>query len=82
MIKYNNKIWFRHILSFHKTDTIRRLWLELTIVAILTGVFVYVEINFLDHGKSAYEAVGKFQALTTLAFSLLLVFRINSAYDR
>jgi len=75
-------LWFRHILSFHKTDTLRRLWQELLLVAILTAGFVYIEINFLDHGKAAYEAVGKFQGLTTLAFSLLLVFRINSAYDR
>ena len=77
MIRYNNKIWFRHILSFHKTDTLRKLWLELLLVALFTGVFVFVEINYLDHGESAYQAVGKFQGLTTLAFSLLLVFRIN-----
>jgi ion channel-forming bestrophin family protein len=82
MIPYNNKTWFGHILSFHKTDTLRRLWQELLIVAVLVGVFVYVELNYLDHDKAAYESVGKFQALTTLAFSLLLVFRINSAYDR
>lgn len=82
MINYDNKIWFRHILSFHKTDTLRRLWQELLIVAVLTGVFVYVELNFLNHDKAAYESVNKFQTLTTLAFSLLLVFRMNSAYDR
>ena len=82
MIPYNNKSWFRHILTFHKTDTLRRLWNELLIVAILVAAFVYVELNYLDHDKAAYESVSKFQTLTTLAFSLLLVFRMNSAYDR
>lgn len=81
MIKYNNKLWFSHILSFHKTDTLRVMWLELIFVGIFSGAFVYIDSHYLN-GNKAFDAFKNFQTIVSMAFSLLLVFRINSAYDR
>ena len=47
MIEYNNKVWFRHILNFHKTDTFRILLREMLIVAFYTAVVAAVEIHLL-----------------------------------
>ena len=36
MIKYNPKIWFKHIISFNHSDTINKLWKELIALGIFT----------------------------------------------
>lgn len=82
MIKYNSKTWFRHILSFHKTDTIYTFRYELLIVAIFTAVFAYIEQTYLQPYEHIFAKIGQFFSFIGFAFSLLLVFRINSAYDK
>ena len=47
MIEYDNKVWFRHILKFHKTDTFRILLREMMIVAAYTALVAAIEIHFL-----------------------------------
>ena len=91
MIEYNNKVWFRHILNFHRTDTFRILLVEMMLVAAYTAVVAAIEIHFVrDLRMSASgETVGKVLKDTTImhsilgfVLSLLVVFRTNSAYDR
>ena len=91
MIEYNNKVWFRHILNFHKTDTFRILLLEMLIVAIYTAVVAAVEIHLLRDFRmtGSGESVEKVLKNTTImhsilgfVLSLLVVFRTNTAYDR
>ena len=82
MIKYNSKSWFRHILSFHKTDTIYTFRFELLIVAIFSAGFAYIEQTYLQQYESLFSKIGQFFSFIGFAFSLLLVFRINSAYDK
>ena len=91
MIEYNNKVWFRHILNFHKTDTFRILLREMMIVAAYTAVVAAIEIHFLRDVRmtESGEAVEKVLKNTTImhsilgfVLSLLVVFRTNTAYDR
>ncbi len=90
MIEYDNKVWFRHILQFHKTDTFRILLWEMVIVAIYTAIVAAIEIHFLRELRmSGGESVEKALKDTTImhsilgfVLSLLVVFRTNTAYDR
>ena len=91
MIEYNNKVWFRHILNFHKTDTFRILLWEMVIVAIYTGLVAAIEIHLLRGFRMAGsgESIEKVLKNTTVmhsilgfVLSLLVVFRTNTAYDR
>ena len=91
MIEYNNKVWFRHILNFHKTDTFRILLFEMFIVAAYTALVAAFEIHFLRDMRMSQsgEAVEKVLRNTTImhsilgfVLSLLVVFRTNTAYDR
>ena len=91
MIEYNNKVWFRHILNFHKTDTFRILLWEMAIVAIYTGLVAAIEIHLLRGFRMAGsgESIEKVLKNTTVmhsilgfVLSLLVVFRTNTAYDR
>lgn len=91
MIEYDNKVWFRHILKFHKTDTFRILLREMVIVALFTALVAAIEIHFLRDLRisGAGDAVEKALKNTTImhsilgfVLSLLVVFRTNTAYDR
>jgi len=91
MIEYDNKVWFRHILKFHKTDTFRILWWEMVIVAAYTAVVAACEIHLLRELRlgTVGDAVEKALKDTTImhsilgfVLSLLVVFRTNTAYDR
>ena len=83
MKSYNPKQWLRIIFGFHKTDTLRKL---LPLLLVLTCycwlvAFIeksYVQINLAEHLKN----VSIIHTLLSLAISILLVFRTNSAYDR
>ena len=81
MIKYNPKNWFVHILSFHKSDTFRILWKELILMALLTTVISYLEIEYLVESSWHRELMAVY-SLVGFVLSLLLVFRTNTGYDR
>ena len=91
MIEYDNKVWFRHILNFHKTDTFRILLWEMVIVAVYTALVAAIEIYILREIRSSTlgDSVEKALKDTTImhsilgfVLSLLVVFRTNTAYDR
>ena len=91
MIEYDNKVWFRHILHFHRTDTFRILFWEMVIVAVYTAIVAAFEIHWLRElrADAAGESVAKALKDTTImhsilgfVLSLLVVFRTNTAYDR
>ena len=81
MIKYNPKLWFKHIFQFHKSDTLRILWKELILVAILTTALTYIELNYFAKHTIFKDLVSVY-SLIGFVLSLLLVFRTNTAYDR
>ena len=91
MIEYNNKVWFGHILNFHKTDTFRILFREMVIVAFYTAVVAAIEIHFLrelrmstsgDSIEKALKNTTIMHSILGFVLSLLVVFRTNTAYDR
>jgi putative membrane protein len=83
MISYNPKIWFSYIIRFQKSDTIRELLPILFLIAIYSGAVVYFEIDYFKLEETS-PVKNLLVIHTTLGFviSLLLAYRINSAYDR
>lgn len=83
MISYNPKIWFSYIIRFQKSDTIRELLPILFLIAIYSSAVVYLEIDYFKLEETS-PVKNLFVIHTTLGFviSLLLAYRINSAYDR
>jgi putative membrane protein len=91
MIEYNNKVWFRHILNFHKTDTFRILLWEMVFVALYTALVAAIEIYLLrelrmsgsgDTMERALKDTTIMHSILGFVLSLLVVFRTNTAYDR
>jgi putative membrane protein len=83
MISYNPKIWFAYIFRFHKSDTFRNLFPLLLLIAVYSGIIAYFEIEYFKLTEDSH--VKNLSVIhTTLGFviSLLLAYRINSAYDR
>lgn len=83
MISYNPKIWFAYVFSFHKSDSFRELFPLLIFIATYTGLIAYFEIEYFKLTETSH--VKNLSVIhTTLGFviSLLLAYRINSAYDR
>ena len=81
MIKYNPKIWFKHIVSFNHSDTINKLWKELIALGIFTLGIAYIEIKYIGNTEKLSELMQVY-SLIGFVLSLLLVFRTNTAYDR
>ncbi|MEE3145419.1 MAG: bestrophin family ion channel [Bacteroidota bacterium] len=81
MIKYNPKIWFKHIISFNHSDTINKLWKELIALGIFTLGIAYIEIKCIGNTEKLSELMQVY-SLIGFVLSLLLVFRTNTAYDR
>lgn len=83
MIKYDTKVWFRHIVNFHKADTIRALFWEMMIVAIYTAGMSVLELEYLKlSDDSILSNTTVVHSILGFVLSLLLVFRTNTAYDR
>lgn len=81
MIKYNPKTWFRHIFQFHRSDTLRKLMMEICIMAIYTGILTWIILENVSNIAS-FKNTLSVHALIGFIMGLLLVFRTNSAYDR
>ena len=81
MIKYNPKIWFKHIASLNKSDTLFKLWKELIAIGILTLGIAHLEVKYIENTEPL-DSLMQVYSLVGFALSLLLVFRTNTAYDR
>ena len=79
MITYNPKDWFTLIFQFHKSDTFRRLLPTMMAVGLVTGVACYLERKYM---QGTVPALTIFHQIAGFIISLVLVFRINTAYDR
>jgi ion channel-forming bestrophin family protein len=83
MIPYNPKVWFKYIFHFHRSDSFRKLFPFLILIGIYSGIVAYLEIEYFKLEDTSH--VKNLSVIhTTLGFviSLLLAYRINSAYDR
>lgn len=83
MVSYNPKIWLTYIFRFHKSDSFRKLLPSLLVIALYSGIVAFLEIEYFKLDDTSHVK-NLFVIHTTLGFviSLLLAYRINSAYDR
>lgn len=79
MITYNPKTWFQFIFTFHKNDSFRTLLPSLIALIVITSILVFVEVNYFD---IQIKNITFFHQVIGFILSMLLVFRINTAYDR
>lgn len=79
MVTYNPKEWFKLIIHFHKSDTFRILFPTMLLLGLVTGLVCFLEKKYI-HGE--VPALTIFHQISGFVISLVLVFRINTAYDR
>lgn len=79
MITYDPKTWFKFIFKFHKSDAFRTLLPPMIALCLVTALFVYIDITYL---KFELKNSTFFHQVIGFVLSMLLVFRINTAYDR
>lgn len=83
MIKYNPKLWFRHIFKVYKSDTFKILLPELIVVALYTlGINILLNQYFPEYNLKLFKNAYSVHTLVGFVMGLLLVFRTNTAYDR
>ncbi|MCB0409170.1 MAG: hypothetical protein KDD29_03065, partial [Flavobacteriales bacterium] len=83
MIKYNPKLWFRHIFKIYKSDTLTILLPEILVVAFYTwGINFLLNKYFPDFNVKLFKNAFSIHTLVGFVMGLLLVFRTNTAYDR
>ena len=83
MISYNTKDWVTFIFRFHKSDTIRKLFSVMIIIALYSAAVGYLEVEYFKIGKNDYiHNINIMHGMLGFVISLLLVFRTNTAYDR
>lgn len=81
MIRYNPKLWFRHIFDFPKSDSFRILFPEMIVVGLYTAAVVVIENAFFAN-ISIFKVTTAVHSLIGFVLGLLLVFRTNTAYER
>ncbi|MFD2969083.1 bestrophin family protein [Sphingobacterium bambusae] len=80
---YNSKEWFTAAVFFHRSDTFRKLWPFLLLMALYSWGIAYWELEYLKLSeKSWIKNITMVHSLLGFVLSLLLVFRTNTAYDR
>jgi putative membrane protein len=79
MVTYNPKDWFQLIIHFHKSDTFRILFPTMLVLGAITGGICFVEKKYLD---LSVPTLTIFHQIAGFIISMVLVFRINTAYDR
>lgn len=79
MVTYNPKEWFKLIVHFHKSDTARILFPTMSLLGVITLVICFIEKKFLS---IEVPTLTIFHQISGFIISLVLVFRINTAYDR
>jgi putative membrane protein len=83
MVYYNPKEWFSFIFKINKAETLRELFPLMLAVGAYAGVVTYFLIDFWQlPDTSILKKVIYIHQTIGFVFSLLLAFRINSAYDR
>lgn len=79
MVTYNPKDWFTLILRFHKSDTFRILFPTMMLLGAITAGICFFERRYLN---LEVPTLTIFHQISGFIISMVLVFRINTAYDR
>lgn len=79
MVTYNPKDWFKLIFQFHKSDTFRILFPTMFMLGVITAGVCFTEKKYLN---LEVPSLTIFHQILGFIISMVLVFRINTAYDR
>ncbi|GAA4308927.1 bestrophin family ion channel [Mucilaginibacter gynuensis] len=83
MVYYNPREWFSFVFRFHKAETLRELFPLMTAVGAYSAIVTFLLIDYFELPKtSIITKIIYIHQTIGFVFSLLLAFRINSAYDR
>ncbi|GAA4782069.1 bestrophin family ion channel [Olivibacter ginsenosidimutans] len=83
MIIYNPKDWLHAVFSFHRSETIKKLYPFLFFMAIYSWAIAFFEIEYLKLSEQSWlRNIPSMHSLLGFVLSILLVFRTNTAYDR
>ncbi len=83
MIVYNPKDWFHSTFSLHRSDTARKLFPLILVLAVYSGAIAYWELQYLKLSEVSWiRNITLVHNLLGFVMSILLVFRTNTAYDR
>ncbi|MDL1913856.1 MAG: hypothetical protein FDW93_04940 [Bergeyella sp.] len=83
MHQYNNRNFFKLVLSLKKSDTLKILFPSIMGMAVYSFGIYYLEVVYLKLSKnSSVVNVSLVHSLIGFVLSLLLVFRTNTAYER
>lgn len=80
MVTYNPKDWIKLIVHLHKSDTMRILLPVILLLGLITAIICFIEQNYISEYIPGNLTI--FHQISGIIISLVLVFRINSAYDR
>lgn len=83
MVSYNTKDWFTFIFKFHKADTFRTLFPLMIAIGLYSGIVGFLEVEVWQLSEKSYvKNITIMHGMLGFVISLLLAYRINSAYDR
>lgn len=83
MVSYNPKKWITYIFRINKADTLSQLLPMMIIIGFYSYIIAYLEMEYFKLPKSSYvKNLNMMHTLLGFVISLLLAYRINSAYDR
>lgn len=83
MVSYNTKDWFTFIFKFHKADTFRTLFPLMIGIGFYSGIVGYLEVEVWQLADNSYvKNITIMHGMLGFVISLMLAYRINSAYDR
>lgn len=83
MVSYNPKIWVTYIFRIDRADTIWQLMPIMVLTGLYSGLIAYLELEYFKLPEDSHvRNLSVMHALLTFVLSLLLAYRINSAYDR
>ncbi|HQQ94545.1 MAG TPA: bestrophin family ion channel, partial [Bacteroidia bacterium] len=80
MVTYNPRDWIKLIIHVQKADTLRTLGPSLVLISLITAAVAYFKDHYIF--SKIPDNLAVFHQISGFIISLVLVFRINSAYDR
>jgi putative membrane protein len=83
MVSYNTKDWFTFIFKFHKADTFKTLFPIMIAIGFYAAVVGFMEVEIWQLSEKSYvKNITIMHGMLGFVISLLLAYRMNSAYDR
>jgi putative membrane protein len=80
---YNTKNWLGILFRIGKSETIKKLFLPMVVMAIYASLVAYIELKVFNLNQNSFlKDLSLIYSLLGFVLSLLLVFRTNTAYDR